>query len=69
MLIHNGLRGRVRLRHLNTCLTRIATQRPELRARFRGKPEHIVRLFDELSAEVRQLLAKLGPALDGSSSA
>jgi len=46
--------------HLNTCPTGIATQRPELRARFRGKPEHIVRLFDELSAEVRQLLAKLG---------
>jgi glutamate synthase (NADPH/NADH) large chain len=100
VLIHNGLRGRVRLRtdgglrtardiviaallgadefafgtavlvalgcdmarqcHLNTCPTGIATQRPELRAKFRGKPEHVVRLFDELSAEVRQLLAKLG---------
>jgi glutamate synthase (NADPH/NADH) large chain len=46
--------------HLNTCPTGIATQRPELRAKFRGKPEHVVRLFDELSAEVRQLLAKLG---------
>jgi glutamate synthase domain-containing protein 2/glutamate synthase domain-containing protein 1/glutamate synthase domain-containing protein 3 len=102
VLIHNGLRGRVRLRtdgglrtardivmaallgadefafgtavlvtlgcdmarqcHLNTCPTGIATQRPELRAKFRGKPEHVVRLFDELAAEVRQLLATLGLA-------
>ena len=46
--------------HLNTCPTGIATQRPELRAKFRGKPEHVVRFFDELAAEVRQLLAKLG---------
>jgi glutamate synthase (ferredoxin) len=100
VLIHNGLRGRVRLRtdgglrtardivmaallgadefafgtsvlvalgcdmarqcHLNTCPTGIATQKPELRAKFRGKPEHVVRYFDELGAEVQQLLAKLG---------
>jgi glutamate synthase (NADPH/NADH) large chain len=100
VLIHNGLRGRVRLRtdgglrtardivmaallgadefafgtavlvalgcdmarqcHLNTCPTGIATQRPELRAKFRGRPEHVVRFFDELAVEVRQLLAKLG---------
>jgi glutamate synthase domain-containing protein 2/glutamate synthase domain-containing protein 1/glutamate synthase domain-containing protein 3 len=100
VLIHNGLRGRVRLRtdgglrtardvvmaallgadefafgtavlvalgcdmarqcHLNTCPTGIATQRPELRAKFRGKPEHVVRFFDELAAEIRQLLATLG---------
>jgi glutamate synthase domain-containing protein 2/glutamate synthase domain-containing protein 1/glutamate synthase domain-containing protein 3 len=100
VLIHNGLRGRVRLRtdgglrtardivmaallgadefafgtavlvalgcdmarqcHLNTCPTGIATQRPELRAKFRGKPEHLVRFFDELAAEVRQVLATLG---------
>jgi glutamate synthase (NADPH/NADH) large chain len=46
--------------HLNTCPTGIATQRPELRAKFRGKPEHVVRFFDELSEEVRQLLATLG---------
>ncbi|HEX8811111.1 MAG TPA: glutamate synthase-related protein, partial [Terracidiphilus sp.] len=100
VLVHNGLRGRVRLRtdgglrtardiviaallgadeyafgtsvlvalgcdmarqcHLNTCPTGIATQRPELRAKFRGKPEHVVRYFDELASEVRQLLGKLG---------
>jgi glutamate synthase (NADPH/NADH) large chain len=46
--------------HLNTCPTGIATQRPDLRAKFRGKPEHVVRFFSELAEEVRQLLAKLG---------
>ncbi|WP_263357853.1 glutamate synthase large subunit [Acidicapsa ligni] len=100
VLIHNGLRGRVRLRtdgglrtardiliaallgadefafgtsvlvalgcdmarqcHLNTCPTGIATQKPELRAKFRGKPEHVVRMFDELAHELQQLLASLG---------
>jgi glutamate synthase domain-containing protein 2/glutamate synthase domain-containing protein 3 len=100
VLIHNGLRGRVRLRtdgglrtardivmaallgadefafgtavlvalgcdmarqcHLNTCPTGIATQRPDLRAKFRGKPEHVVRYFEELAVEVRHLLASLG---------
>jgi len=46
--------------HLNTCPTGIATQKPELRAKFRGKPEHVVRFFEELAGEVQQLLAKLG---------
>ena len=46
--------------HLNTCPTGIATQRPDLRAKFRGKPEHVVRFLEELAGEVRQLLAKLG---------
>ena len=105
VLIHNGLRGRVRLRtdgglrtardiliaallgadefafgtsvlvalgcdmarqcHLNTCPTGIATQKPELRAKFRGKPEHVVRFFDELAIELQQLLASLGlPSLE-----
>ena len=48
--------------HLNTCPTGIATQRPELRARFRGKPEHIVTLFQQLSADLARLLAKFGLA-------
>jgi glutamate synthase (NADPH/NADH) large chain len=100
VLMHNGMRGRVRLRtdgglataqdvliaallgadefafgtavlvaigcdmarqcHLNTCPTGIATQKPELRAKFRGKPEHIVRFFEELAADLRQLLARYG---------
>ena len=51
--------------HLNTCPTGIATQRPELRARFRGKPEHIVTLFQQLSADLARMLAKFGlPSLE-----
>ena len=51
--------------HLNTCPTGIATQKPELRAKFRGKPEHIVTMFRELSADLQRLLAKFGlPSLE-----
>ncbi len=46
--------------HLNTCPVGIATQREDLRAKFRGKPEHIVRFFEELAADVQALLARLG---------
>jgi glutamate synthase (ferredoxin) len=46
--------------HLNSCPTGIATQKPELRAKFRGKPEHVVRFFEELSADLRRLLARFG---------
>ena len=100
VLMHHGMRGRVRLRtdgglataqdvliaallgadefafgtavlvaigcdmarqcHLNTCPTGIATQRPELRAKFRGKPEHVVRFFEELSSDLRRLLSQYG---------
>ncbi len=51
--------------HLNTCPTGIATQRPELRAKFRGKPEHVVRFFEEIAADLRRLLAHYGlPSLE-----
>jgi glutamate synthase (ferredoxin) len=100
VLMHHGLRGRVRLRtdggiasardvvvaallgadefafgtavlvslgcdmarqcHLNTCPAGIATQNPELRAKFRGKVEHVVRFFTNLAQDVRTLLASLG---------
>jgi glutamate synthase (NADPH/NADH) large chain len=51
--------------HLNTCPTGIATQKPELRAKFRGKPEHVVRFFEQLSADLQQLLARYGlPSLE-----
>jgi glutamate synthase (NADPH/NADH) large chain len=51
--------------HLNTCPTGIATQRPDLRAKFRGKPEHLVRFFEGLAGEIRAQLAQLGlPSLD-----
>ncbi len=46
--------------HLNTCPTGIATQKPELRAKFRGKPEHIVSFFEQLASELQHLLARYG---------
>jgi glutamate synthase (ferredoxin) len=51
--------------HLNTCPTGIATQRPELRAKFRGKPEHVVTYFKQLAADLQRLLSKMGlPSLE-----
>jgi glutamate synthase (NADPH/NADH) large chain len=51
--------------HLNTCPTGIATQNPELRAKFRGKPEHVAQWFLALAADVRRQLAELGlPSLE-----
>lgn len=46
--------------HLNTCPVGIATQKEELRKRFRGTPEMIVRYLVRVAEEVRQILAKLG---------
>lgn len=46
--------------HLNTCPVGIATQNPDLRRFFSGKPEHVVRLMHFLAQEVRELLADLG---------
>jgi glutamate synthase (NADPH/NADH) large chain len=46
--------------HLDTCPAGIATQRPELRAKFRGKPEHVVAFFLRLAEDIRTLLADLG---------
>lgn len=51
--------------HLNTCPTGIATQRPELRAKFRGRPEHIIRFYEELARDLQLLLAQYGlPSLE-----
>ena len=51
--------------HLNTCPTGIATQKPELRAKFRGKPEHVVKFFLNIAEDLQRLLADLGlPSLD-----
>src|SRR5271157_1668927 len=51
--------------HLNTCPTGIATQRPDLRAKFRGKPEGVVRFFLNLAEDLQRLLAALGlPSLE-----
>jgi glutamate synthase (NADPH/NADH) large chain len=46
--------------HLNTCPTGIATQKPELRAKFRGTPEQVIAYFTKLAEDVRALLARLG---------
>ncbi len=46
--------------HLNTCPVGIATQDPELRKKFDGKPEHIVNYLFFVAEEARQLMAKLG---------
>jgi glutamate synthase (NADPH/NADH) large chain len=46
--------------HLNTCPTGIATQDPALRAKFRGRPEHVAQWFLSLAADVRRELARLG---------
>ncbi len=46
--------------HLNTCPVGVATQDPELRKRFTGKPEHVINYFFFVAEEVRQLMAKLG---------
>ena len=40
--------------HLNTCPTGIATQKPELRAKFRGKPEHVVTFFEQLAGDLQR---------------
>jgi glutamate synthase (NADPH/NADH) large chain len=46
--------------HLNTCPVGIATQDPVLRARFTGKPEHVINYLFFVAEEVRELMAALG---------
>jgi len=46
--------------HLNSCPTGIATQRPELRAKFRGTPEQVIAYFTWIAEDVRRILADLG---------
>jgi glutamate synthase domain-containing protein 2/glutamate synthase domain-containing protein 1/glutamate synthase domain-containing protein 3 len=46
--------------HLNTCPVGIATQDPELRRRFQGRPEHVVNYFFFIADEVRELMAQVG---------
>ena len=49
-----------RVCHQNRCPVGVATQDPELRRRFAGRPEHIVNYFTFIAEEVRELLAGLG---------
>jgi glutamate synthase domain-containing protein 3 len=46
--------------HLNTCPVGIATQDPELRKKFAGKPEHVINFMFFIAEEVRQIMAELG---------
>ncbi len=50
----------MRVCHLDTCPVGVATQNPELRARFNGKPEFVVNFFEFIAEEVREHLAMLG---------
>ncbi|MCH7734333.1 MAG: glutamate synthase large subunit [Chloroflexi bacterium] len=46
--------------HLNTCTVGIATQDPELRKDFRGRPEAVVNFFNLLAGDLRLIMSKLG---------
>lgn len=46
--------------HLNTCSVGIATQDPELRKQFAGKPEYVVNYFMFVAEELREIMAELG---------
>ncbi|WP_372973807.1 glutamate synthase large subunit, partial [Muriicola sp.] len=50
----------MRVCHLNTCPVGIATQNPELRKKFEGKPEHVVNYMYFVAQELREIMAKLG---------
>jgi glutamate synthase (NADPH/NADH) large chain len=50
----------MRVCHLDTCPVGIATQNPELRKRFNGKPEFVETFFEFIAEEVRELMAQLG---------
>ena len=50
----------MRVCHLDTCPVGIATQNPELRSRFTGKPEFVETFFEYIAEEVREHLAALG---------
>ncbi len=50
----------MRVCHLDTCPVGVATQNPELRKRFNGKPEFVITFFEYIAQEVREYLAELG---------
>ncbi|MEO5899819.1 MAG: glutamate synthase-related protein, partial [Ilumatobacteraceae bacterium] len=50
----------MRVCHLDTCPVGVATQNPELRAKFSGKPEFVVNFMEFIAEEVREWMAKLG---------
>jgi len=50
----------MRVCHLNTCPVGVATQDPELRKQFNGKPEFVENFFRYIAQEVREYMAELG---------
>jgi glutamate synthase domain-containing protein 2/glutamate synthase domain-containing protein 1/glutamate synthase domain-containing protein 3 len=50
----------MRVCHLNTCPVGVATQDPDLRRRFEGQPEHVVKYLFMVAEEVREIMASLG---------
>ncbi len=50
----------MRVCHLDTCPVGVATQNPELRARYEGKAEFVVTFFEFIAEQVRELMAELG---------
>ena len=50
----------MRVCNLDTCPMGIATQNPELRKRFKGKPEYVVNFMKFIAEELREYMAKLG---------
>jgi glutamate synthase domain-containing protein 2/glutamate synthase domain-containing protein 1/glutamate synthase domain-containing protein 3 len=52
----------MRVCHLNTCPVGVATQDPELRKKFTGKPEHVINFMFFIAEEVREYMAQMGIA-------
>ncbi|QGK70821.1 glutamate synthase large subunit [Allosaccharopolyspora coralli] len=50
----------MRVCHLDTCPVGVATQNPDLRARYTGQADHVVNFFEFVAQEVREYLAELG---------
>ena len=50
----------MRVCNLDSCPAGIATQKPELRARFKGKPEYVIRFMRFIARELREIMAELG---------
>ncbi len=50
----------MRVCNLDTCPVGVATQNPELRGRFRGKPEYVVNFMRFIAQELREHMARLG---------
>ena len=50
----------MRVCNLDTCPVGIATQNPELRKRFKGKPEYVINFMMFIAEELREIMAKCG---------